>query len=59
MRNAVEQRASQVGLSPSPPLIRTSYDLNIIKDDKLRCTTLYQTVEGGINLILRGPTHRP
>jgi hypothetical protein len=56
-RDAVEQEASQLGLSPSPPLTRTSYDLNTIGDDKLRCTTLYQTVEGGINLILRGPTH--
>jgi hypothetical protein len=56
MSNAVEQRASQLGLSPSPPLTRTTYDLNVIKDDKLRCTTVYQTVEGGINLILRGPT---
>jgi hypothetical protein len=56
-RNAVEQTASQFGLAPSPPLTRTSYDLNVIKDDKLRCTTIYQTVEGGINLILRGPAH--
>jgi hypothetical protein len=54
MRRAVEQRASRLGLSPSPPLTGKSYDLNVIKDDKQHCTTVYQTVEGGISLILRG-----
>jgi hypothetical protein len=57
MRNAVEQEASQLGLSPEPPASRTSFELNVIKDDKLRCASLYETVEGTINLILRGPTH--
>ena len=57
MRNAVERRASRLGLSPEPPLTKTSYELNVIEDDKLRCASVYQTVEGGINLILRGPAH--
>jgi hypothetical protein len=57
MRSAVEQKASQLGWSPQPPLTRTSYVLNAIQDNKLRCTSLYQTVEGTINLILRGPAH--
>ncbi len=55
MRNEVEQKASQLGLSPEPPVTRTSYELNAIQDDKLRCTSLYETVGGTINLILRGP----
>jgi hypothetical protein len=57
MRSAVEQKASQLGWSPQPPLTRTSYVLNAIQDNKLRCTSLYQTVEGTINFILRGPAH--
>jgi hypothetical protein len=57
MRNAVEQKASQLGLSPEPPATMTSYELNVISDDKLRCASLYETVGGTINLILRGPTH--
>ncbi len=57
MRNAVEQQASRLGLSPEPPATRTSYELNAIKDDKQRCASLYETVEGTINLILRGPAH--
>jgi hypothetical protein len=57
MRKTVEQNASQLGLSPEPPANRTTYELNAIQDDKLRCTTLYETVGGTINLILRGPTH--
>jgi hypothetical protein len=57
MRSAVEQKASQLGLSPEPPATRTSYVLDATQDNKLRCTSLYQTVEGTINLILRGPAH--
>ena len=57
MRNAAEQKASQLGLSPEPPATATSYELNVIKDDKLRCASLYETVGGTINLILRGPAH--
>jgi hypothetical protein len=57
MTSAVEQKASRLGLSPEPPATRTSYVLNAIRDEKLRCTSLYQTVEGTINLILRGPSH--
>jgi hypothetical protein len=57
MRNAVEQKANQLGLSPEPPATRTSYELNAIKDGKLRCASLYETTEGTINLTLRGPPH--
>lgn len=57
MRSFVEQRASQLGLSPEPPATRTSYVLDTSQNDKLRCTSLYETVGGTINLILRGPTH--
>jgi hypothetical protein len=58
MRSAVEARASRLGLSPEPPATATSYILSAVRDDKLRCTTLYETVGGTINLVLRGPAHR-
>lgn len=57
MRRAVEQRASQLGLSPEPPTTKTSYVLDTGQNDKLHCTSLYETVGGTINLILRGPAH--
>lgn len=57
MRSAVEARASRLGLSPEPPASATSYILSTARDDKLRCTTLYETVGGTINLVLRGPAH--
>ena len=57
MCSAVEQEASQLGLSPEPPATKTSYVLHSSPDDKLRCTSLYETVGGTINLILRGPPH--
>jgi hypothetical protein len=57
MRSAAEARASRLGLSPEPPANRTSYILSATRDDKLRCTTLYETVGGTINLVLRGPAH--
>jgi len=57
MRSAVEERASQLGLSPDPPATKTSYALDTNQNDRLRCTSLYETVGGTINLILRGPAH--
>ena len=57
MRSAVEQKASQLGLSPEPPATKTSYVLHTSQNDTLRCTSLYETVGGTVNLILRGPTH--
>jgi hypothetical protein len=57
MRHAVEQRASQLGLLPEPAPTKASYVLDTSQNDKLRCTSLYETVGGTINLILRGPTH--
>jgi hypothetical protein len=57
MRRDVEQKASQLGLSPEPPATSTSYELNANQNEKLRCTSLYETVGGTINLILRGPAH--
>lgn len=57
MRNRVEQSASQLGLSPEPPATKTSYILDTSQNNKLRCTSLYETVGGTITLILRGPTH--
>ena len=57
MGRAVEQRASQLGLSPEPPATKASYVLHSSPDDRLRCTSLYETVGGTINLILRGPPH--
>jgi hypothetical protein len=55
MRTAVEEKASRLGLAPEPPATSTSYELNATQDDKLRCTSLFETVGGTINLILRGP----
>jgi hypothetical protein len=54
MRTAVEQRASRLGLSPSPPLTATSYNLSATDDSTLRCATVDETVGGTINLIIRG-----
>ena len=58
IRSAVEARASRLGLTPEPPATQTSYILSTARDDKLRCATLYETVGGTINIVLRGPAHR-
>ena len=60
MRSEVEQQAGQLGLSPQgngQPGTRTTYQLNATQDDNVRCTSLYETVGGTINLDLRGPAH--
>jgi hypothetical protein len=60
MRSEVEQQAGQLGLSPQgngQPATRTTYQLNAAQDDRMRCTSLYETVGGTINLDLRGPAH--
>lgn len=56
MRSAVEQRATSVGMSQTAHDSR-NYVLNSTEDDTMRCTTLYETVGGTIDLILRGPAH--
>jgi hypothetical protein len=60
MGSEVEQQAAQLGLSAQgngQPGTRTTYQLNATQDDKMRCTSLYETVGGTINLDLRGPAH--
>ncbi len=54
MRSEVEQRASGLGLSQTANDER-HYELRATRDDRMRCTTLYETVDGSINLVLRGP----
>ena len=36
---------------------RPTYQLNATQDENMRCTSLYGTVGGTINLNLRGPAH--
>ncbi len=55
MLRAVEQRAGRLGLTPAPPASATSYELHTTRDDRMRCTSLYETVGGAVNIILRGP----
>jgi hypothetical protein len=60
MRAAVEQQATQLGLTEQAsgsPAATTTYQLDATHDNILRCTRLYETVGGTINLVLRGPTH--
>ncbi|MFL5960542.1 MAG: hypothetical protein ACJ75G_09780 [Gaiellaceae bacterium] len=54
MRAEVEQRATSLGFSQTAG-DEHSYRLSQARDDTLRCTKLYETVSGAINLILRGP----
>ncbi len=56
MRAAVEQTASSLGLSQTANGSR-NYVLNATEDDTMRCSTLYETVGGTIDLVLRGPAH--
>jgi hypothetical protein len=47
----VRATASDLGLSESP----TSYDLNTVTDNSMRCASIYETVGGTIFLTVRGP----
>ena len=49
---AVRSATEEFGLSESA----RTYDLNAVKDDSLRCASIYETVGGTIFLTIRGPS---
>ena len=50
---SVRATASSLGLSESA----RGYDLNTVKDNSMRCASIYETVGGTIFLTVRGPRH--
>ncbi|HUJ56144.1 MAG TPA: hypothetical protein VLW49_09185 [Gaiellaceae bacterium] len=55
MKSEVEQRASSLGLSQTVEGSH-NYELNSTEDDTMRCATVYETVGGTIDVVLRGPS---
>jgi hypothetical protein len=54
LKRAVEQRATALGMSQTVEDSR-NYKLSSAGDDTMRCATVYETVGGTIDVILRGP----
>ena len=56
MQSQAEQRATKLGMSQTATG-EHNYQLNATQDNTRRCTTLYETVGGTTDLILRGPAN--
>jgi len=56
MRSQVEQRATSLGMSPTVENDH-NYELNAAQDDTMRCATVYETVGGTTEVVVRGPAH--
>jgi hypothetical protein len=54
MTNDVVQRATALGMSQTIENDHT-YELNATKDNTLRCATVYETVGGTVDVVVRGP----
>ena len=54
MTREVEQRATALGMSQTVEDSH-NYKLSAAKDDTMRCATVYETVGGTIDVIVRGP----
>jgi len=56
MASAVEQRATALGMSQTVENDR-NYALSATRDDTMRCATVYETVMGTTDVVVRGPAH--
>lgn len=54
MQTEVEREAGTLGFAQTAAGDH-SYQLTAVRDDSLRCTALYETVGGTVELVLRGP----
>ena len=54
MQSEVEQRATALGMSQTVENER-NYQLTAVKDNTMRCATVYETIGGTTDIVLRGP----